>query len=185
MVQYILTLSAEKVAKTLPLTGYVRPGNETEGAYLLTATYFDKGKDNLPSIPASETVVLRNSTLTAEQATELNVARIVRFGGAAGLDNVRNNAWAAFKQIDLTGVVKATVSGFLNESTVGGEVEFHLDKPDGKLLGKAKLTAPGRASATTRLESVDGMHDLYVVFKNNQAGDKNLFYFGAVKLENK
>lgn len=118
-------------------------------------------------------------------ANELNVARIIRFGGAAGLDNVRNNAWAVFKQIDLTGIRKATVSGFLNESTVGGEVEIRLDKPDGQMLGKAKLTAPGRASATTRLETVGGVHDLYFVFKNNQAGDKNLFYFGAVKLENK
>ena len=41
------------------------------------------------------------------------------------------------------------------------------------------------ANATTTLEKVDGVRDLYVVFKNPQAGDKNLFYFGGLKLDNK
>jgi cytochrome c len=185
MVQYILTLSTEKVAGSLPLTGSVTPDKQEGGAYLLTATYYDKGVGDLPSIPASETIVLRNAMLTADQANELNIARIVRFNRMAGLENVRNNSWAAFKQIDLTGVRKATLNAFINETTVGGNVEIHLDKPDGKLLGKAKLAGKDRVSATTRLEPVSGIHDLYVVFKNDQAGDKNLFFFSGAKLENK
>jgi cytochrome c len=185
MVQYILTLSKEKQSKPMPLAGTATPGNEEDGAYLLTASYYDKGGNSLPSIPASETIVLRSPTLMADQANELRGPRVVRQGRNTGLENVRDNTWAAFKNIDLTGVKGAEVTAFLNDQTVGGEVEFHLDKPDGKLLGKAKLTGAGRASAKTKLTSADGMHDLYLVFRNDKAGDKNLFYFGSAKLLNK
>jgi cytochrome c len=185
MVQYILTLSKEKASKSMPLVGTATPGKEEDGAYLLTTSYYDKGANSLPSISATETIVLRNPTLAADQANELRGPRVVRQGRTAGLENVRNNGWAAFKNIDLTGVKGVEITGFINDQTVGGEAELHLDKPDGKLLGKVKLTTAGRSSAKTKLAPADGMHDLYVVFKNEQAGDKNLFYFGSAKLLNK
>jgi cytochrome c len=63
MVDYIMSLGKDKSAKSLPVAGSVTPGKENEGAYLLTATYYDKGGENLPSLPASATVVLRSPML--------------------------------------------------------------------------------------------------------------------------
>lgn len=185
MVDYILTLNKEQTTKSLPLKGTVTPGKEEDGVYMLTASYFDKGANNTPSIPAQHAAILRSPFLKADHANELNVARVMYYQGNASLDNVKNNSWAAFKQIDLTGVKKATVMGFIMQGqTAGGEVELHLDKPDGQLIGKISLTAPGMASGSTALPKTDGLRDLYLVFKNPQAGDKNLFYFGGIKLEN-
>jgi cytochrome c len=186
MVEYILSLDKEPTSKSLPLSGAVTPGKEEDGAYILTATYYDKGANNLPSIPASASAVLRSPTLKPEQVSEFNIARTVRFNGNVGVENVKHGAWAAYKSIDLTGVKKATLNGFiLPDQNVGGEVEVRLDKPDGKLLGKVKLANPGRSAVATKVDATEGLHDLYFVFKNEQAGDKNLFFFGVVKLENK
>jgi cytochrome c len=186
MVDYIMSLGKDKSAKSLPVAGSVTPGKENEGAYLLTATYYDKGGENLPSLPASATVVLRSPMLGADQASELNTARVVRWEGKAGLENVKHNSWAAYKNLDLTGIRKATVIGFIMpDQNVGGEVEIHLDKPDGTLLGKVKVNAAGISKTATKVEPTEGVHDLYFVFKNAQARDKNLFYFSGAQMENK
>lgn len=186
MVQYIMSLGQEKSAKSLPLAGTVTPGKETDGAYLLTATYYDKGSNNLPSIPASAAAILRSPALKADEASALHIARVLRYQGTTGLENVKNGSWAAYKGIDLTGVKSASISAFIMEDqTVGGEAEVRLDQPDGKLLGKVKFSKPGMSSVATKLDGSEGMHDLYIVFRNAQAGDKNLFYFSGAKLDNK
>jgi cytochrome c len=186
MVQYILTLSSDQGAKSLPLSGAVTPGKDEEGAYFLTATYFDKGANGLPSVAGSDAAVLRSPMLKADHASELKVARVVRFNGNAGLENVKNGSWAAYKNIDLSGVKKASISGFIMaDQNVGGEVQVRLDKPDGKLLGKVMVTKPGVSSTPVKLEAADGIHDLYFVFINPKSGDSNLFFFGGAKLENK
>jgi cytochrome c len=188
MVAYILSLTDEKPAQKLPLTGTVTPGNELEGAYLLTASYFDQGAaDNIPSLNATETIVLRNAFLKADQASDLNIARVVRQGNDVALENVKHNAHAVFKNIDLTGVKNGVIITFLtpDQTTVGGTVEVHLDKTDGQLLAKASTKAAGLSRLPVTIEPVSGMHDLYIVFKNETAGDKTLLYFGGIQLLNK
>ncbi|MFZ6012406.1 MAG: ThuA domain-containing protein [Bacteroidota bacterium] len=187
MIDYILSLGEQRAeVKKLPLTGTVIPGNETDGAYLLTVTYYDKRVNNLPSIPVSETLVLRSAQLKPDQASELKVARVIRYENQVGLENVKHNSYAVYKDIDLSGIKRAILSGFIDPAqTIGGEIEMRLDQPDGKLIGKAKLSNPGISSVPTTLEPVEGNHDLYLVFTNETAGDKNLFYFGGAKLENK
>ncbi len=186
MVDYILSLNQVKTDKSLPLVSTVTPGKEEDGAYILTASYFDKGGENVPSIPAQGAAVLRGPTLGADQASQLNVARVLRFNGQAGLDNVKHNAWAAYKELDLTGVKSVSVMAFVRPGdSVTGSVEVRLDKPDGELLGTAKLDKPNMNSEKVSFKQVQGVHDLYFVFKNDKAGDKNLFYFGGAKLSNK
>lgn len=186
MVEYILSLNQTKEKKTLPLAGTVTPGNEQDGAYLLTANYFDKGAGDLPSTSSFSTVVLRNPMLSPDQATDLKTVSVIRQGDNVGFDNVKHNSSAAFKDIDLTGVKKATVVGFMMEGmTVGGQVELHLDTPDGQLLGTGTITKAGLSTSDVKLPSISGMHSIYVVFKNSEAGDKNLFYFGGLRLANK
>jgi cytochrome c len=82
-------------------------------------------------------------------------------------------------------VKKAKLLPFLGDDQPGGEIEIHLDKPDGKLLGKGRASGKGLQAITTNLEPSTGYHDLYIVFKNEGAGNKTLFYFGGIELLNK
>jgi cytochrome c len=185
MVAYILTLSENKVEKTLPLTGAAIPGNEEEGAYVLSASYFDKGAENLPSIPAQASVILRSPMLTADQTSDLKTVRVTYYEGRSGLDNVKANSHAAYKDIDLTTVKKATVMAFMMAGQPGGAVELHLDKPDGKLLGKVPVSKPGVTAVDVKLDPMEGNHSIYLVFTNSAVSDKDLFYFVGLKLGNK
>lgn len=186
MVEYILSLNQVKSAKSLPLTASATPGKEEDGAYILTASYFDKGGQDVPSIPAQGAAVLRGPTLGADQASELSVARVLRYNGQIALENVKHNSWAAYKQLDLTGVKSATLMAFARpEDSAMGSVEIRLDKPDGDLLATVKFDKAGMNTTKAALKSTEGVHDLYFVFKNDKAGDKNLFYFGNAKLSNK
>lgn len=186
MVEYILTLSDQKQRKILPLTGEVVPGKEQDGAYVLAASYQDEGSNGLPSLSNTNAVVLRNATIKADQFDELNGPRVLRYQGSVGLENVKHNSSAGLKQVDLTGVKKATVMGFIMQGmNEPGEVEIHLDSPDGKLLGKASIANQGLSQIPVKLEASEGIHDLYFVFKNEKAGEKNLFFFGGAVLANK
>ena len=70
-------------------------------------------------------------------------------------------------------------------------VEFLLDGADGKMIGTTLLAkAPGievmegvkMKSSKVALAKVSGRHDVLLIFKNDLAGDKNLFFFGKVIL---
>ncbi len=187
MVEYILSLGDKTSQKSLPLSGRVTPGKEEDGAYILTASYRDKGVDKIPSLLATSTVVLRSGMLTADQVDELHIARKLNSDGRWALENVRNGAHAVFKNLDLTGMKSAKLTTFILDpaQNPGGEIEIRIDKPDGKLLGKVQSSAPGLATVTTKLENETGHHDLYLVFKNAQVNDRSLFYFGAILLQNK
>ena len=186
MVEYILSLGKQNPTKPLPLSGTLRPGKQEGGAYLLTATYYDKGGQNLPSIAASDVVALRSPVLKADQASELNTARVIRFNQQVGLENVKNGSWAAFRELDLTGISNASIRAFMMpDQTVGGDVEVRLDKPDGVLLGKVSINTMGMSTARTSLKKSDGVHDLYLVFTNTGAGNRNLFFFGDITVSNK
>lgn len=186
MVEYILSLGQEKKILRLPLSGTVTPGKEKDGAWILTATYFDKGANNVPSVSSTSSAVLRSPSLKADQATTLNGVSVIRYGGSVGLENIRHNTSAAYDDIDLTGVRTIGISTFLMaDQNAGGAVELHLDKPDGELLGTVSVSRPGMSSGDVKIRSLDGNHTVYVVFKNSDAGTKPLFYFGGLELSNK
>jgi len=186
MVEYILSLGEEKTISKLPLAGHAIPGKEEEGAYLLMATYFDKGGPNVPSIPSTHTLVLRSPTLKGDAATELRGVRTIRHEGNIGLENIRHNTSAAFRDLDMTGVRQLTLTAFNHPgNTVGGSIEVRLDKIDGALLGKVEVNKPEISSSSIRLNRLDGTHSIYLVFVNPTAGDKPLFYFVNMKLANK
>jgi cytochrome c len=185
IVNYILTLDDKKGTASLPLEGSVKPGTEEDGAYILTASYFDKGASQLPSIAAESSMLLRSPMLKADQATDLHTLRLLVYQGRPGFENIKRNSYAAFKDVDLTGVKKATLMSFMMDGMDGGNFELRLDTPDGKLLGKALVSKAGMGTADVKIEGIEGKHTLYTVFTNSTNGDKDLFYFVGVKLGNK
>jgi cytochrome c len=186
MVEYILSLADAKDAKKLPLAGSVTPGKEDDGVYVLTATYQDKPVNNVPSLTTTDALILRSAFLRANEAEDLRIARKANWQGNHSLQNLLDGAHAVYKNIDLTGVKKATIISYLNPNdNPGGTVEIRLDKPDGQLLGQGSITAPAVSRVTTSITPVTGHHDLYVVFKNSAVRDKSMFNFGGIQLGNK
>jgi cytochrome c len=187
MVQYILSLADAKGAKKLPLAGAATPGNEDDGVYVLTASYKDKPSNNVPSLTATDALVLRNSFMRANEVDVLRIARKNNWQGQHSLQNLLDGAFALYKNIDLTGVKKATIIGYIDprENLGGGTAEIRIDKPDGPLLGTVKVTASGGSAVATPLSATTGHHDLYIVFKNPAMKDKSMFTFGGIRLQNK
>jgi cytochrome c len=187
MVEYILSLGDAKAAKKLPLAGTAMPGKETDGVYVLTATYADKAVNNVPSLTATDALVLRSALLRPNEADVVHIARKANWQGQHSLQNVLDGANAMYKHIDLTGVKKATVTAYLDpkQNLGGGIAEIRADKPDGPLLGTVKISASGVSSASTAIQPTTGHHDLYIVFKNSEIKDKPMFNFGGIRLENR
>jgi cytochrome c len=187
IVEYILSLADAKAAKRLPLAGTAIPGKEADGVYVLTSTYSDKPVNNVPSLTATDALVLRNAFLRPNEVDVLRIARKANWQGQHSLQNVLDGAFGMYKNVDLTGVKKATVMAYIDpkDNRGGGIAEIRADKADGPLLGTAKVTASGSSSVTTVIEPTTGHHDLYVVFKNSTIKDKPMFNFGGIRLENR
>jgi cytochrome c len=185
MVEYILSLADAKAPAKLPLQGKVTPGKETDGVYMLTASYQDKGgAGNVPALSASQVIVLRSAVLMAHEATEVTGAQRRKENDQSVLADVKNNARAAFLHLDLTGIRQAKVTLIVPADQAGGEVALHLDTPDGTLFGKGKTTGKGVQTIGIPATATTGYHDLYLVFKNSGADDQSLFYFRSVQLVN-
>lgn len=167
MIEYILGLTKKKIP-TLPLSGILTPAKQTEGAYLITASYTDKGNTNTAAITTMESFALRYPFLSANQATDVQ----------GRLQNVKHDAFAAFKHIDLTGVKTIKASLVIGEGQPSGTIELRLDRPDGELIGTLSGEIPAQVKA------VAGIRTLYIVFKNKKAGDKELFNFIGMTLFN-
>src|SRR5205085_936668 len=78
MVEYILSLGKEQKNVSLPVAGTVKfdkplgPMGQPVGAYILTASYEDKGNGTIPSSSAESSVVLSAPVVRGEYFEELN-----------------------------------------------------------------------------------------------------------------
>jgi cytochrome c len=184
MVDYIFTLGEEKENRSLPLKGTVIPGKETDGAYILTASYGDKGASGVPSLSVSGSRVLRAPKLGAADAAELRGPRVFTYEGQKGLENIRNNSMAVYKEIDLTSVAAFSSAVYVmpNQHS-GGQLEVRMDAPDGPLLGELKIAGQGLLAPSVKISPQTGLHDVYLVFKNPEASDRQLFFFSELRLQ--
>ena len=128
-------------------------------------------------IAAETTVVLRSPTV-AVASGELSegVEKETVEGEPSEIAIVNTSgAFSKLKAIDLTGIAALAldVSAPTRVRALGGKIELRVDSVQGTLLGE---TGPIEASidSTRRLYRValqptNGVHDIYVVFKNDQA----------------
>jgi cytochrome c len=186
MVEYIFALGSDKKEIFLPLKGTVIPANEKDGVYILTASYFDKGNGDVPSLSTSASMVLQYPALKADKASELHGPRIFAAENQKALENIVHNGYAVFKQIDISGIEGGTALAFIMPSQqVGGKLEVRLDKFDGPLWAEGHVTGEGLIKSSVKITPQSGVHDLYFVFTNPHAGDKQLFFFGELDLRTK
>ncbi len=103
--------------------------------------------------------------------------------GGINLCAIENEDYLKVKDVDFglegaTDFTASVSSAIGDEQTQAGTIELHLDAKDGPLLGTLTVKGTGDwdtyAQYTTNVESVSGVHDLYMVFKG---GEGELFKF--------
>jgi cytochrome c len=198
MVEYILSLAKEEKVKSLPLAGKANfatvspPGPTATAAYVLTVSYEDNGANGMPSLSTTKQFVFKSPVISMAEATDLKGG--IRKSSAAGfnfLDNVKHNSSATLKDVDLTGVTRLNLTTTEMGASKGGEIEVWLDSAEGTKIGTVSFANAPKIEVQSgifmrpsgiSIKPVSGKHNLVLVFKNEAAGDENLFIFGQLSL---
>src|SRR5690606_18537440 len=93
----------------------------------------------------------------------------------------RNNAYAMFKDIDLTHIRQ--VAYRIQKQGVGGTIELRTDSVNGNLISTAAIAAGEVKDIKASWEEVtapvtpqSGVKDIFLVFKSPGTGQQNLFH---------
>ncbi|MGX5818941.1 PQQ-dependent sugar dehydrogenase [Chitinophaga lutea] len=192
IVQYILHVREEQAALplkgSLPLKEHI--GKGTTGAYLLMASYTDKGANNIEPLTGRSFVMLRNPQVQVEDfdGGYVRIATIttanLAFGYARQGTNIR------FNGLYLDGVQSVRYN--IQPNGLGGVIEMRLDKPDGPIVstvtiegGKPKSFTEGWKTVSAPLQPTTGAHDVYLVFKSADGQQGNLFNIDWLNFSNK
>lgn len=175
---YILSLGktgpATPLQAKMKLTEHIGKGNE--GAYVLLASYTDKGANGIGPQRTASLMVLRNPLIQMEDYQEGNVGVVVatqNTGFVSYIANITHGKYTRFNQIDLNHI--RNIRFRIHEHGAGGTIELRSNSRDGALLGKLEIPGGRLADLKTGwkevllpLTATTGIHDLYLVYKNEQ-----------------
>ena len=206
IVSWIQTLSAEaKTEKSLPPSGTVnatlnKPPKDN-GLLYISATYTDKGGQNIKPLTGTYTRILRNSKLSFNGVSKMQGFAEFNFNGNQLMIVPKGSGWFSIDSIDLAMINTASLMVVWQAPPVSGYTfELHLDSPDGKKLGefnlpgmnkppvtKDKNPKMGGLMITSKLEPVtDGkMHNVYVVSKAKDPKDASQFALQWIQFQAK
>ncbi|NLU92097.1 PQQ-dependent sugar dehydrogenase [Chitinophaga sp. Ak27] len=191
IVKYILSLGASTAS--IPLQGDLPLGKHTgkghEGAYLLMATYTDKGANGIAPITTRDHIMLRDPLLQIEDADEAKVFLTTQTTLALSYGLPYHNNFVRFNHLYLDGI--QSVQYNIQEQGMGGVIEMRLDKPDGALISQLTI-APGKAPdaktgwkvVAAPVKPVTGLHDIYCLFKSTDGKEGHLFNIDWLKFSN-
>lgn len=194
VVAYILSLGRrqEDVA-TLPASGAVDPtlGKQpsNNGAFVLSASFTDRGGENIKPLVGSGSVALRHPVLGMDQARELNGYTTMVFNGQTLALIPGAEASFTFKGIDLTDIGSLMLMGGAQEPTKDGFiVEVRLDSPTGTKIGESVFQVQGQAQGGFIFGAgmvgitpvTDGKkHDLYFLTRPKAGEEPNAAIFSV------
>lgn len=188
MVGYILSLAHRKDPTSDPLQAsgrYTFKGEKDvtrDGSYVLMASYTDKGAEGAEPLSRAENLVLRYPQILAADyqdnsvaaSTEVPANRIESLGFTQNMDVLmaRDSGYVGYSNIDLSGISSIGITCVSPPNfTAGGTVTLHLDALDGPQIGEINVIQrpieAGLQQFSTRLDSVSGVHNLYLRFEGN------------------
>lgn len=199
IVSWIQTLTGNnKAAKSLPASGTVNAtlGKKPvdNGVLVISATYTDKGGNNVKPMTGNDAVMLRSPNLNFSAATNLKEYSSMTYNGMNLLIVPKDSGSFSIDSLDLTGVNALMLTiGWQVASKAGFGFEVRLDSPDGKKIGEAVLkgglSSPaeggiGGTILTFKVEPVtDGkFHDLYIVSKAVDAKESSTIALQSIRL---
>jgi len=175
IVSWILSLAnTGTVQKSLPASGtIIPPANQKPGSVMvLTASYTDKGGNNIKALTGHSNAALSGNTVAFTGKEKVSGFSSVNYGGATLMLLPAGDGWFSTADVDLTGVRVINLSaGWRDTLRKSIPIEARLDAPDGKLLGKGSMPVPkpGDKKGIVRIpiELVpDGKkHEVYFVYK--------------------
>ncbi|MEP7229555.1 MAG: ThuA domain-containing protein [Ginsengibacter sp.] len=178
MVNWILSLAEPaSTKKSLPAEGsIVPPANQKPGSVMvLSASYTDKGGNNIKALTGSNSFVLRSNTITFAGTEKVKGFNPFKYNGNNVMIFPAVDGWVAVDSIDLMGVKSISLSaGWQAPPSKTIDFEIHLDAANGKLLGAGNVPVAPKGQqfglANIKLEPVaDGkFHTLFIVYKPTQ-----------------
>ncbi|MFN3850871.1 MAG: ThuA domain-containing protein [Spirosomataceae bacterium] len=188
MVEYILSLNDPK--KSQPVKAQYEASahkGKKDGAYIIQASYSDRGGKNIGSLNASQSVALRSPKVKAASFDESKGAgkfNVEQLGGEIATAN-EDNSYIGFKDIDLTGIKSIKISAFSQKGqTAGGKLEVRLGSPTGTLVGEGNV--PEMSMMPIKVDvNTSGSQNVYFVFKNPNNEGKPLMGLSTIEFSNK
>ncbi len=189
MVDYILSLNDKKKVSQPIKAAYETAAHKgkKEGAYIIQATYTDKGGKIVGPLTNTESVALRSSkvrAITYDDSKATSKFNVEALGGEIVVAT-EDGAYFGFKDIDMTGVKGLTIGAFSQKGqSVGGKVEVRTGSPTGVLLAEAEVSESNMMPLKVSVNTT-GQQNLYFVFKNPKAEGKALFGVSTIDFLNK
>ncbi|KAA5542885.1 PQQ-dependent sugar dehydrogenase [Adhaeribacter rhizoryzae] len=189
MAQYILSLS-NKQNIGMPLQGTVTTsehvGAPRPGAYVIRASYADKGNQPIGSLTGSTVLLLRSPKIQAEEfdLTKNIGRRHIDGSDFTFVTDVQNGSYLGLNKIDLTAISKLTFRGGARQA--GSRIEIRQGSPDGKLLATAAVPVTPKEedmqTFSANIANPGEPQDLYLVFRNDNVKN-NLLQLDWVNFE--
>lgn len=195
IVTWILSLANEDVREaSLPMSGSFIPSDKfqltTQGTIVLSASYTDKGYDQIPSLTDAKRIVLLNPSLNLEDSETSTGISSKKLKGRQFKSVNAGNSWIKFSNISLQDVKSIKVKYGMSAADANGwKLELRLDSPEGKLIGEQVLA--NRKSAPESLEAVlnlkqsfeeKTLYDLYCVFSKTNSEERGSIAVKEIKL---
>jgi cytochrome c len=189
MVKYILSLKGGMNA--LPNQGELNFDQHQkanlQGAYVLTASFTDKGSGDVPAITSTEQIIFKASLLEAEESSQMhpNNSRWAA-EGANLIGEIRDGSYLVFDDVLFDNLSSITFRGFYSENyRYEGKIEIRLNAVDGQLVGEANISAfnqskKGFKNTEIAVNKTLGKGKVVVVFKNAMSSENyiaNADYF--------
>lgn len=193
MVGYILSLSQQtpKLAMQGTLTLNQHVGKGVEGAYVLLASYTDKGANGIEPLTSREYVALRNPLIQMEDNDRGNVGVVIATANTGFISYIRkiyDNSFVVFDKLDLAHV--SQIKFRVQPHGAGGRIDVRLDSLKGPVVGSVEVPSgtvsdlkTGWKDVIAPVKSTQGLHNLYFVFTNPTADKKELFYIDWMYFE--
>jgi cytochrome c len=157
IVGWVRSLAGTNKVKSLPVSGSLNASLDKpvidKGVLTISATYTDKGGNNIKPLMGSGSVVLRNSKVLFGGISEMKGFTKSNSAGVEYLTVPKANGSFIISNIDLTGITKVVLGADWTKQPVAGYTfELHLDSEDGKKIGE------GSFAGVSGVKADDGKH---------------------------
>lgn len=187
IVDYILSIN-DKQSNSKPLKGThstAENKSKKEGAYIIKASYTDKGGKIIGPLSNSKVISINSPILKAGNFDFAEKTQKFDVPGVGELLIAIDDSYAKYNSIDLNSINNITISSFSRKgSTVGGKIEIRQKSKEGNLIAEVIVnegdTEPKKVLLNNKLSSVE---DLFFVFKNPDSGGRPLFGLSKIEFE--
>jgi cytochrome c551/c552 len=166
------------VKKSLPPTSTIVPpvNAPPNTTMVITASYTDKGGNNIKALTGKTTVSLRSSSVYFTGLEKVKGFTVYKYNGHQVMVFPAKDGWVASDSVDLSGVRRINlVCGWQTAPKGSLDFEARLDGPDGKLLGRGTIPPVTKKDQQSGVATIpagvvtDGaMHAVYILYAGKE-----------------